>query len=54
MIEEAILDKNARLGERVIIRRIPNRPDEEHENWVSRDGLVIIPKNASVPEGTII
>jgi glucose-1-phosphate adenylyltransferase len=54
VIEEAIVDKNARIGRRVIIRAIPNRPDAEAENWVSREGIVIIPKGAIIPDGTVI
>jgi glucose-1-phosphate adenylyltransferase len=54
VIEGAIIDKNARIGEQVIIRHIPDREDEEHENWVSREGIVIVPKNAVVSDGTII
>jgi glucose-1-phosphate adenylyltransferase len=54
VIEGAIIDKNARIGEQVIIRQITDRPDEEHEHWVSREGIVIVPKDAIVPAGTVI
>lgn len=54
VIEGAIVDKNARIGRRVVIRMVPDRPDEEHENWVARDGIVIVPKNAIIPDGTVI
>lgn len=54
VIEGAIIDKDARIGRRVIIRMLPDRPDEEHENWVARDGIVIVPKNAIIPDGTVI
>lgn len=54
VIEGAIIDKNARIGRRVVIRMIPNRPDDEQLNWVSRDGIVIIPKNSIIPDGTVI
>ena len=54
VIEEAIVDKNARIGRRVIIRAIPNRADAEAENWVSREGIVIVPKGAIIPDGTVI
>ncbi len=54
VIEGAIIDKNARIGNQVIIRQMPDRADEEHENWVSREGIVIVPKNAVIPNGTII
>ncbi|MEJ2149625.1 MAG: glucose-1-phosphate adenylyltransferase [Chloroflexota bacterium] len=54
VIEGAILDKNARSGRNVIIRLIPDRPDSDAENWVARDGLVIVPKNAVIPDDTVI
>ncbi len=55
VIEGAIIDKNARIGEGVTIR--PHAPDEgmvETENYVIRDGIVVIPKNAVIPDGTVI
>lgn len=54
VIKGAIIDKNARIGANVTIRSIPDRPDEEHEDWVARDGIVIVPKNAIIPDGTVI
>lgn len=54
VIKGAIIDKNARIGRNVKIQSIPNRPDEETENWVAREGLVIVPKNAIIPDGTVI
>ena len=54
MIEGAIIDKNARIGHNVTIRSISDRPDDETESWVSRDGIIIIPKNAVIPDGTVI
>lgn len=54
VIEGAIIDKNARIGRNVTIRSIPNRPDGEGENWVARDGIIIVPKNAVIPDGTVI
>jgi glucose-1-phosphate adenylyltransferase len=53
-IEGAIIDKKARVGQDVVIRCIENRPDAETENWVARDGIVLVPKNAVIPNGTII
>jgi len=55
MVEGAIIDKNARIGEGVVIR--PHAPDEEMfetENYVIRDGVVVIPKNAIISSGTVI
>ena len=54
VIKGAIIDKNARLGSNVTIRYIPDRPDEEGDCFVARDGIIIVPKNAVVPDGTVI
>jgi len=54
VIKGAIIDKNARIGSNVTIRYIPDRPDEEEDYYVARDGIVIVPKNAIVPDGTVI
>jgi glucose-1-phosphate adenylyltransferase len=53
-VEGAIIDKNARIGRNVTIRHLRDRPDMETDNWVARDGLVIVPKNAIIPDGTVI
>ena len=53
-IEGAIIDKNARIGRNVRIRHLPDRPDSETDNWVARDGLVVIPKNAAIADETVI
>jgi glucose-1-phosphate adenylyltransferase len=54
VIESAIVDKNARIGRNVHIRHIPDRPDKDTEHWAFRDGLVIVPKSAVIPDGTVI
>lgn len=54
LIERAIVDKNARIGANVHIRDIPNRPDTEGDNWVARDGIVIVPKNGVIRDGTVV
>ncbi len=54
IIESAILDKKVRIGRNVKIRHLPDRPDSEEENWVARDGLVVVPKSASIPDDTVI
>ena len=54
IIECALIDKNAHIGRNVHIRHLPERQDSEKENWVVRDGLVIVPKSAVIPDNTII
>lgn len=53
-IDGAIIDKNASLGENVVIKPFPPGTDIETENWVIQDGIVVIPKNAVIPAGTVI
>jgi len=53
-IENAIIDKNVRIGNKVIIRGNDNLADEEHDNYVIKKGIVVINKNAVIPDGTII
>lgn len=55
IIERAIIDKNAHIGEQVVIQ--PHAPGEEMveaENYIIRDGIVVVPKNAVIPDGTVI
>jgi glucose-1-phosphate adenylyltransferase len=53
-IENAIIDKNARIGNNVVISP-SGKPDKvDHELYYIRDGIVIIPKNGVVPHGTVI
>ncbi len=49
----AIIDKNARIGQGVVIRPFPRGTeiDIEGEPWVVRDGIVVIPKNSILPPG---
>jgi glucose-1-phosphate adenylyltransferase len=53
-IEAAIIDRNSRIGSGVVIRNLPERPDTETEHYVSRDGIVVVPKNTVIPPGTLI
>jgi glucose-1-phosphate adenylyltransferase len=54
VIEGAIIDKNARIGDDVVIRHLPDRPDMETESYAARDGLVIVMKDGVIPKGTVI
>lgn len=53
-IERAIIDKNAHLGDGVVITDKKDSPDEDGEFYYIRDGIVIIPRNGVVPAGTHI
>ncbi len=53
-IEGAIIDKNACLGEGVVIKPFPRGTEIERDDWTVQDGIVVIPKNSVLPTGTII
>jgi glucose-1-phosphate adenylyltransferase len=53
-IENTIVDKNARVGNKVVISPA-GKPDKvDHPNYYIRDGIVIIPKNGVIPHGMVI
>lgn len=53
-IENAILDKNCRVGNNVIIRGSVALQNEETESYCIRDGIVVIKKGAQIPDGAKI
>jgi glucose-1-phosphate adenylyltransferase len=53
-IHRAIIDKNAAIGDRVVMRGAPDRPDEDHGAWMVRDGIVCVAKNAVIPSGSVL
>ena len=53
-IENTIVDKNARIGNSVVISPAGKPEKVDHENYYIRDGIVIIPKNGILPHGTVI
>ncbi len=53
-IDNTIVDKNARIGDNVIISPAGKPENVDHPLYFIRDGVVIIPKNGIVPTGTVI
>lgn len=53
-IENAIIDKNARLGDRVVISPTGKSQDYDGDGFYIRDGIVVVPKNSVIPSGTWI
>jgi glucose-1-phosphate adenylyltransferase len=54
VIEGALIDKNARVGEGVVIKPFPLGTEIDGDDWVVRDGIVVIPKKAVISAGTVI
>jgi glucose-1-phosphate adenylyltransferase len=53
-ITRAIIDKNVHIGNDVVIAGRAELPDSDGTNYYVRDGIVIIPKNAVLPDGARI
>jgi glucose-1-phosphate adenylyltransferase len=45
---------NARIGENVIIGNDKGLEAADAESYYIRDGIVVVPKNAVIPDGTVI
>lgn len=52
LIERAIIDKNVRIGDGVIIRAKPEVSDFQSDTIWVKDGITIIPKGSIIPSGT--
>ena len=51
-IENAIIDKNARIGDNCVITPKGKPENFDHALYHIRDGVVIVPKNGVIPHGT--
>jgi len=55
IIRHAIIDKNARIGSNCRIGIDPlARQEGEYRTYYIVDGIIVIPKNQIVPDGTVI
>jgi len=56
VIRNAIVDKNARVGAGVRLTNERRLTDEvgPDGNWYIREGIIIVPKNGIVPDGTVV
>jgi glucose-1-phosphate adenylyltransferase len=54
VVVRAILDKDCRVGCNVQIINRNNVESAETDSYVIRDGIVVIPNGAVVPDGTVI
>ncbi|MEM7103610.1 MAG: glucose-1-phosphate adenylyltransferase [Bacteroidota bacterium] len=53
-IEDAILDKNCKIGDNVTIRGSVSLPDSEEEAYCIVNGIVVVKKHGVIPDGTVI
>ena len=53
-IDNAIIDKNARIGRNCILSPEGKAADVDHPLYYIRDGVLVIPKGSVVPDNTLI
>ncbi len=53
-INNAIIDKNCRIGDDVKINGGTHLPDSDHSLYTVKDGIVVVKKNAIIPVGFVI
>ncbi|MBL9174502.1 MAG: glucose-1-phosphate adenylyltransferase [Verrucomicrobiales bacterium] len=53
-IERAIVDKNVRIGEGCILSPVGKPEEVDHPLYYVRDGILVIPKGAVIPDNTVI
>jgi len=51
VIDRAIIDKNARIADGVVITPEGKPANVDADNYCIRDGIVVVPKNAVIPAG---
>ncbi len=54
LIQNAIIDKNARIGDNAVIANTKNVDNFDADNYYIRDGIVIVPKDATILPDTVI
>ncbi|MFP4501140.1 MAG: glucose-1-phosphate adenylyltransferase [Candidatus Hydrogenedentota bacterium] len=54
VIEDAIIDHNARIGKNVVIRGSEDLKDYEGDQYAIRDGIVVVYKYGVIPDGMVI
>jgi glucose-1-phosphate adenylyltransferase len=54
VIEQAILDKDCRIGANARLVNARGVENEDGENYLIRDGIICIPRGTVIPEGTVI
>jgi len=53
-VANAIVDKNASIGNRCVITNTQGIVEGSGPGFYIRDGIIVIPKNADIPDGTVI
>ena len=53
-IRNAIVDLNARIGDGAKLINKRGVQEEDAENWCIRGGVIVVPRGATIPPGTVV
>jgi len=53
-VENAIIDKNVRVGDHVVITPEGKVDGTETDLFTVKDGVIVVPKDTVIPSGTIL
>ena len=53
-IRGAIIDKNAQIGDDVVLVNADGIEQADADHYYIRDSIIVVPRNGIVPSGTVI
>lgn len=53
-IENAVIDRNARVGDNVVLSPAGKPENTDGDGYFIRDGIIIVPRNGVIPHGTVL
>ncbi|NUY82371.1 glucose-1-phosphate adenylyltransferase [Flavobacterium sp. MAH-1] len=53
-LNNTIIDKNCRIGNDVKLNGGKHLPDSDHELYTVKDGIIVVKKNATLPDGFVV
>ena len=54
MLDRVIVDKNARVGDNVRLVNEGRVQDADGDGFYIRNGIIIVPKEGVIPDGTVV
>jgi glucose-1-phosphate adenylyltransferase len=54
LLDRVIVDKNAHIGDNVTLTNAAGVEEADGEGYYIREGIIIVPKGATVPAGTVV
>jgi glucose-1-phosphate adenylyltransferase len=54
ILSRTIIDKNARIGDGARLVNEANVVHADGDNWFIRGGIIVVPKGAVIPPGTVV